>query len=159
MSTLSVHHNRDFSLDEVETILQPLFAGYYGRRRLRQIIADSEHIWCIYDRQVNRFVGCALLADRDNRRVLYVKLFGVEKSSQGRGIGTRLLRAIQRWAKDEKYVALMLHTQVNNDAAIGLYEKVGFRKESLVKNFFRRRAHLWLDLTFQPDAFQMICYL
>lgn len=158
-SSFSVHYNRDFTIEQVQSILQPLFGGYYGKNRLRKIIADSEHIWCVYDRQVNRYVACALISDRDEKRILYVKLFGVDQSTQGRGIGTYLLKSIQQWAKERHYVAMMLHTQINNVAAIGLYEKVGFHKEFYLSNFFRRRTLLWLDPTFQTDAFQMILYL
>lgn len=157
--SISIYYNKNFTLDDVESVLYPLFGGYYGKQRLQEVIESTEHIWCVYDHQSARFIACALLSDRDNQKTLYVKLFGVEKSSQGRGIGTRLLKAIQRWAKKKNYLALMLHTQTNNYAAIHLYEKAGFRKQFYMKNFFRRRAHLWLDFTFQPDAYQMICYL
>ena len=158
-SAISIVYNSHFTHDDVEAILGPLFESYYGRRRLRSIISKVEHTWCLYDRNVRRYIACALLETDIFDGTLYLKLFGVEQASQGQGIGTRLLKAIRKWAKRSGYSAITLHTQIDNYQAIGLYEKVGFRKVAHVKNFYRRFSFSTLIDFNQPDAYQMILYL
>ncbi|CAF0839839.1 unnamed protein product [Adineta steineri] len=158
-STISIYHNSIFSLADVESVLEPLFGNYYGKEKLAAIISSVDHIWCVHDRRINQYVACALVQSHNEKDVLYIKLFGVAISSQGQGIGTRLLKAIKKWARQANYFAVILHTQINNDKAIGLYEKLGFEKQYLFKDFFRPREIPLSLYIHEPDAYQMILYL
>lgn len=151
---LTTLHNREFSVDDVQTVLEPLFGNYYGTERLRRMIKRSDHIWCVFDKESQRFIGSAVLSEFQNRRNLYLELFGIEKTNQGRGVGRLLLDSIVRWAKHH-YQTIFLHTQINNDRAIGLYEKFRFHKEFLIKDFFRRSFHPTLISLRETDVFQM----
>jgi ribosomal protein S18 acetylase RimI-like enzyme len=157
--SISIRHNSKFSFDDVESVLGPLFGSYYGTEQLRSIISSVDHIWCVYDKKINQYIACGLIQPHSKKNVLYIKLFGVEKSSQGQGIGTRLLKAIRKWGRKQSYTAIILHTQTNNNQAIGLYEKVGFRKQYLFKDFFRPPGLSSSIQTPEQDAFQMILYL
>jgi ribosomal protein S18 acetylase RimI-like enzyme len=152
--SISIDHNSNFSFNDVESVLGPLFLSYYGNEQLRSLISSVDHIWCVFDKKINQYIACALVQSHPEDNVLYIKLFGVDKSSQGQGIGTRLLKAIKTWGERKKYFAVILHTQINNLKAIGLYEKVGFRKEYYLKNFFNSQVQYN-----EPDAYQMILYL
>lgn len=156
---ISIHHNSSFTLDDIESVLGSLFGSYYGDEKLRTIISSVNHVWCVYDEKTNRYVACALVKTHHKKNVLYIKLFGVEKSSQGQGIGTRLLKAIRKWGQKGNYSAIILHTQTNNYQAIGLYEKVGFIKQYFFKDFFRPRELPSFIPHHEPDAYQMILYL
>lgn len=59
--------------------------------------------------------------------ISYLQRLAVDPRWQGQGIGRSLVRASARWAKRAGSRALMLNTQSDNDAAIGLYEAEGFR--------------------------------
>lgn len=159
LQSISIHHNSSFSLEDIESALEPLFGNYYGTKRLRSIISSTDHIWCVYHREITQYIACALVQSHHTNNILYVKLFGVVKSSQGQGMGTHLLKAIIKWARREKYFAIILHTQIDNDRAVGFYEKVGFRKQHYLKDFFRQYGSRSLIQSFQPDAYQMILYL
>jgi ribosomal protein S18 acetylase RimI-like enzyme len=159
LSPISIYHNSKFTSNDVESIFAPLFESYYGIQFLRSIIYSADHIWCVYDKTINRYIACALVQSDYRNNILYIKLFGVEKSSQGQGIGTRLLNTIKNWGRKKHYLAIILHTQINNYKAIGLYEKVGFRKEYYLKNFFNSRGFLSFIEDHEPDAYQMILYL
>lgn len=154
--SISIYHNSKFSFDDIESVLRPLFEGYYGIEQLRSIISSVDHIWCVYDKNLNQYIACALVKSHSKKNVLYIKLFGVETSSQGQGVGTRLLKAIKKWGEKKDYFAIILHTQIDNFKAIGLYEKVGFRKQYYLKNFFRPPGFFSFN---QPDAYQMILHL
>ena len=158
-SSFSFIYNSKFSITDIESVLQPLFAYYYGFERLRQFILNSEHIWSVFDRRKKCFVASALLSDYDDRRTLYLNLFGVEESSQGQGIGTRLLMKIRRWARKNNYRAIILHTQIDNNRAINLYEKLGFTKEFYFKDFFLRPSNFSSTQLHESDAYQMILLL
>lgn len=157
-SSIFIYYNENFSYDDVEYVLGPLFDSYYGRRRLRSLIQKVDHIWCVYDRRTRQYIACALLDSKPDG-TLYIQLFGVQQASQGQGIGTRLLRAIRRWARKSGYFAISLHTQIDNYQAIGLYEKVGFRKQSVVRDYYRRYGFLSFLEFNQPDAYLMSLYL
>jgi ribosomal protein S18 acetylase RimI-like enzyme len=156
LSSISIHHNSKFSFDDTESVLRPLFESYYGIERLRSIISSVDHIWCVYDKRMNKYNACALVQSYSTDNVLYINLFGVEKSSQGQGIGKCLLNAIKKWGEKKDYFAIILHTQIDNHRAIGLYEKVGFRKQYYLKSHFPTREFVPFH---QPDAYQMILYL
>ncbi|CAF2428070.1 unnamed protein product [Rotaria sp. Silwood2] len=158
-SLISIDHNSKFSVDDIESVLQPLFGSYYGTEQLRTIISSADHIWCANDREKNKCVGCALVQSNHTDRVLYMNLFGVTKSRQGQGIGTRLLNTIKKWGRKQNYLAIILHTQVDNYKAIGLYEKAGFRKQYYAKDFFPPRRFVSFFQYHEPDAYQMILYL
>ena len=159
MSPISVRHNSKFSADDVEFVLGPLFGTHYGMDGLRSIISSVDHIFCAYDKKMHRYVGCALVQSHNEKNILYIKLFGVAESNQGQGIGTHLLKSIQKWGERENFSAIILHTQVNNYRAIGLYEKVGFLKQYLLKDFFRPRELPTFVEVYESDAYQMIAYL
>jgi ribosomal protein S18 acetylase RimI-like enzyme len=158
-SSISIYYNSGFSLDDVESVLRPLFENYYGIRQLRSIISSADHTWCVYDRRINQYIACALLLNQPNNNVLYLNLFGVAEISQGQGIGTRLLKIIKRWARKNGYSAIFLHTRVDNVPAIRLYEKVGFQKQYHVPNFYRQYGFFTFFAPHEPNAYQMILYL
>ena len=55
-----------------------------------------------------------------------------------RGIGKALLRQAVEWARASGIRKLELHVFPHNDAALALYESVGFRREGLRRGHYRR---------------------
>lgn len=158
-SSISIRHNSKFALADVESVLAPLFGDHYGLEQLRSIIDSVDHIWCVFDRRTQQYVACALVHSHEDKNALYVKLFGVAPDFQGQGLGTRLLKTVRKWATRENYSAMILHTQINNYRAINLYEKVGFRKQFLLEDFFRPPGTPSFAQLHESDAYQMILYL
>jgi RimJ/RimL family protein N-acetyltransferase len=62
----------------------------------------------------------------------------VAKGERGRGIGTALLDAAVRWARESGVRKLELHVFPWNEPAIALYERFGFEREGYRKNHYRR---------------------
>ena len=68
----------------------------------------------------------------------------VAEGWRGRGVGTALLRAGIEWARRAGAHKVALQVWPHNDAAIALYEKLGFRREGLLRRHYRRRnGELW----------------
>jgi ribosomal-protein-alanine N-acetyltransferase len=62
----------------------------------------------------------------------------VAQGSRRQGVGTALMREAMKWAVASGVRKLELHVFPHNEAAIGLYEKLGFRREGYRRAHYRR---------------------
>lgn len=60
----------------------------------------------------------------------------VAPGRRGRGIGTMLMREMKRAAKERKLTTIVLEVRVSNVPAIRLYEKNGFERCGIRKDFY-----------------------
>ena len=68
----------------------------------------------------------------------------VAKEWRGRGVGTALLDAAIEWARERGMHKLCLGVFAHNEAAIGLYRKLGFVEEGRrVAQYRRSNGELW----------------
>ncbi|MGG4040951.1 N-acetyltransferase family protein [Bacillus smithii] len=70
---------------------------------------------------------------RRNRHSVYL-VVGILESYRGKGVGTRLFLALEKWAREHHIHRLELTVMTNNRAAIALYSKMGFEKEGINKD-------------------------
>ena len=68
----------------------------------------------------------------------HVSDLAVDARAEGRGVATALLRHAETWAADRGFARLGLSALVTNERAIGLYEHVGFERETIT--FTKRLA-------------------
>lgn len=61
---------------------------------------------------------------------------GVIPSHRGKGIARQLMALITDWARLQGSTAMMLEVKVDNLEAIGLYEKLGYKKLNIRKDYF-----------------------
>ena len=77
--------------------------------------------------------GCAFLVtliDYFNQRPhAHLSVLAVDKSAEGKGVGSALLDASEQWARDQKSDRLTLSALVTNARARGLYERRGYNGE------------------------------
>ncbi|CAF4487342.1 unnamed protein product, partial [Rotaria sp. Silwood2] len=122
-----ISRNLNYPLWHLQDVLLPLFHKSHTYDSLRETIVSANHVWCAYE--YGKCVGCALITDVGSNGGLYMLLFGIKRSEQGRGIGKYLLENIIRWSRIHGYKFIYLHTEHNNTKAIGMYQKAGFRKQ------------------------------
>lgn len=139
-----ISHNRRYQLDHLETLLLSLFFKDYTNDSLRVTIESANHIWCVYEH--NKCTACALVTDIGTHGGLYMILFGVQKSEQGRGIGTRLLAKIIKWSRKHRHTFIYLHTEYDNVGAIRLYEKAGFQRDFFRPEYTEQLPQLGSDV-------------
>lgn len=60
----------------------------------------------------------------------------VKKEQQGRGIGKELVTELIRRTKEQGVTALFLEVRESNQAALGLYEKMGFERMGIRKGYY-----------------------
>lgn len=63
---------------------------------------------------------------------------GVHPARRGEGVGTALMLAMEGWAKEAGIHRLQLTVVTTNVSAIGLYRKVGFEIEGLMRAHAKR---------------------
>jgi len=102
----------------------------------------SEMNFAICLTQGDRHIGnCGLMGiDRDNRTAT-LGIFIGERDCRGQGLGTEAVRTLCRFAFEEMDLRkIRLDTQAGNEAALKAYERVGFRREGLLRQEFYRRG-------------------
>jgi RimJ/RimL family protein N-acetyltransferase len=70
----------------------------------------------------------------------------VAASHRRHGIGTALMAAAEEWALGAGVSKLELHVFPHNDAAIALYEKLGYEREGLRKGHYARTGGGYRDV-------------
>ena len=70
--------------------------------------------------------GYALFGRADD--VGYVQRLAIRPDAQGRGLGPALLGDGLRWLRTHNARSAFVNTQVDNERALGLYERAGFRR-------------------------------
>jgi ribosomal protein S18 acetylase RimI-like enzyme len=73
---------------------------------------------------------------RENAHVSGIAGFAVVPDARGRGVGSALLAAAERHARDGGARKLSLRVLSTNDAALRLYERCGFRREGTLRDEF-----------------------
>jgi GNAT superfamily N-acetyltransferase len=64
---------------------------------------------------------------------IYVDALGVVQVHRRRGVGTRLMQAIERWARERGAVCAMLDTHAASPLSVPFYERgMGYRRRSIV---------------------------
>ncbi len=72
-----------------------------------------------------------LLEHRAKKNELYVDTIAVAERSRGLGIGSKLLRAVIDFGREEGFSYVKLSVIETNTRARSLYERMGFREESV----------------------------
>ena len=90
-----------------------------------------------------RFVGSAGLHPQLQLRRRHAAMLGISVAadSQGRGVGTALMQALCDYADNwAQLLRLELTVFVDNQRAIALYQRFGFRQEGLLRGFAMRHG-------------------
>lgn len=97
---------------------------------------------------VNKLVGFAVMQTvLDESELLTI---GIMPEFQGRGLGKRLLSASLLEVKKRGATKCFLEVRISNLPALCLYEKAGFKKTGIRKNYYSKTANLPAE-----DAFTM----
>jgi RimJ/RimL family protein N-acetyltransferase len=106
-----------------------------------EAVGDSPNSTVLVAEHERRLVGYVEASGgefRRNRSTAHV-VIGVRRAYAGQGIGSRLLARLEQWALSAGVRRLELTVMTHNQAAIGLYRKLGYEREGA------RRAALVID--------------
>ncbi len=113
------------------------------------IYADllSKEIVFIFENEGNK-VGMFKLYGHAYRasHIGYLGGVAVHPDYAGKGFGTTMLREILAFGRKKGFLRIELSAATVNDKAIKLYEKVGFEKEGVLRNYtFLKSENRFLD--------------
>jgi ribosomal protein S18 acetylase RimI-like enzyme len=110
---------------ETSDYLQSIFALGYG------IMAFSDETLCgaiLLTSLISDKLVPETISDKFNlNKSVYVAEMMVGKNWQGKGIGKQLLQEFLNGADKNKYTDSFIRVWIENEAAIGLYKKMGFK--------------------------------
>ena len=78
----------------------------------------------IYENEIP--VGCGAFKELDAKTAEIKRMF-VKPEARGKGIASKILEALESWAKDLNYQASQLETSEKLKNAIALYHKFGYK--------------------------------
>jgi putative acetyltransferase len=116
------------------TLQMPFRSKAMQRKRLEETVPNRVHLGAVIE---GKLIGTAALIRQENRRAHVGSIaMGVHDAYQGRGAGGALMAALLTMA--DRWLGLRrveLTVYADNARAIGLYEKHGFVREGLHRDF------------------------
>ncbi len=119
-----------------------------GQKEKKRILVGC--VVCKIDTDDNIIAGQPLPSKSCCPKSGYIGMLAVDKRQRKKGIGTRLVcEVIRRMRDSHSCTSIMLETEVTNAGAMRLYERLGFIREELLKNYYLNwndayRLRLWL---------------
>eukprot|EP00299_Pterocystis_sp_00344_P001586 c11440_g1_i1.p1 GENE.c11440_g1_i1~~c11440_g1_i1.p1 ORF type:complete len:277 (-),score=53.05 c11440_g1_i1:86-916(-) len=83
-------------------------------------------------------------ATEPSTKLSHVYNFGVSSLARNRGIGTALMQKSEEWAKQVNTTQMCLEVEQENNAAIGLYSKLGFVSVAMQQMALLKPGPSWL---------------
>lgn len=109
-------------LAERDAYFDRLYAGEDRQSGVMNVDQDNLAFFSV--RAQSELIGCGSLLR--HRGYGELKRFYISETHRGRGLGRRLLSALEDHARSEGYRILRLETGILQPAAIGLYRSAGF---------------------------------
>jgi ribosomal protein S18 acetylase RimI-like enzyme len=88
---------------------------------------QQEACFLVISNPAEQIVGFVDAQPRIWQNLLWISNLVIDKASRRQGYGTRLLQAVEVWARQEKIDRLMLEMQTKNYPAIAFAQKHGFK--------------------------------
>ncbi|MFI3227924.1 MAG: ribosomal protein S18-alanine N-acetyltransferase [Clostridia bacterium] len=117
---------------QVSKLEQDIFSSPYSEKSLREMFNDKNYQYFVYfDKKVLGYVGISSVLDESDITHIAVSL-----DSRRKNIGTLLLQKMVEYCKNKNIAKIHLEVRESNAKAIGLYEKNGFSRVGLRKNYY-----------------------
>lgn len=112
----------------------------FSRRLMRQLIESSNSATSIAEEGAT-FTGFSIVEWTAEHAGLsaYIQTIEVHPEWRGRGIGTELLSRVEGSAGNAGAKIIGLHVDVENAAAIHLYERHGYERQGREEHYYARR--------------------
>ncbi|MGH3041418.1 MAG: GNAT family N-acetyltransferase [Gaiellaceae bacterium] len=111
----------------------------YTEKDAREFIGRGDNNFAIVDTETDELLGVISFLIMDHARGHFG--YWVGKEARGRGVATRALRLLTRWAAQEHHLArLQLIVEPENLASIRVAERAGFRREARLRSYVELRG-------------------
>lgn len=122
-------------LDQVSAIEAENFSMPWSRKSFQEALSYYHTLFLTAEQkgQIAGYCGCYLSLEEAE-----ITNMAVKSGFRGRGIGRELLTELMRLGKEQGAFAYTLEVRVSNQAAIRLYESLGFVSFGVRKNFYEK---------------------
>ncbi|MCD8196987.1 MAG: ribosomal protein S18-alanine N-acetyltransferase [Lachnospiraceae bacterium] len=132
-------------VSEVAELEQNTFTTPWSEQSLRESLGKVDYLFLVCEEQGTIVGYGGLLRVGDEADLLDI---AVAEGDRGRGIGTAIVAELLRRGRALGIRAFTLEVRVSNCEALHVYEKLGFTREGLRKEFYEKpredAAILWL---------------
>ena len=123
-------------LDAMVTIENAAFSGdRLSQRSLRRLIGSRAAITCVAEEGEN-ILGYALVLTRRTSGIARLYSIAVAPDETGRGVAALLLHHVENAARARGLRSMRLEGRADNEPAIRLYEKTGYRSFAQYENYY-----------------------
>ena len=135
MCKLNIRRMEEGDLDQVCAIEEETFSMPWSRKSFQDTISYYHTLFLVaeLDGEIAGYCGCYQSLEEAE-----ITNIAVRHQLRGHGIGRRLLMELMRLGKEQGAFAYTLEVRVSNQAAIHLYESLGFVSFGIRKNFYEK---------------------
>jgi len=107
-----------------------------SKKKLFEIRKNQFDIEIFYVLNQQQYIGVSVLFVNAQKKIGKIYSVGILPEYRHQGIGTRLLEATIQTAKNQGCKNIQLDVYVDNEKALNLYQKLGFRSNEVMKSTF-----------------------
>ena len=134
-------------LDQVMKIERELFSPPWTREGFFTYLTHKDAMFLVVEEKGEILAYCGLLMVLDEGDITNV---AVRPDRQREGIGHFLMDSLIRLAEEQGVTTIHLEVRVGNDAAIRLYERMGFTRDGIRKQYYTNPVEDALLMTRLP---------
>ena len=120
-------------LDQVIKIERELFSPPWTREGFFTYLTHKDAMFLVVEEKGEILAYCGLLMVLDEGDITNV---AVRPDRQREGIGHFLMDSLIRLAQEQGVTTIHLEVRVGNDTAIRLYERMGFTRDGIRKQYY-----------------------
>lgn len=120
-------------LDQVMELERDLFPVPWTREGMFTFLIRRDTMFLAVEEQGKILAYCGVLMVLDEGDILNV---AVKRSRQREGIGRFLMESMIRLAKEQGVGILHLEVRKSNETAVRLYERTGFVRDGIRRNYY-----------------------
>lgn len=125
---------KESDLDQVADIAKRAFARPWSRQGFQEALPVENAIFLVAEENGVVEGYCGMFVAVDEGEIINI---AVKPEFQKQGIADRLMRAMLSEGRKRAVYRMFLEVRVSNEAAIRLYEKNGFTRQGIRKDFYK----------------------
>lgn len=132
---MQVRRMEERDLDQVAELEQAIFSMPWSRKAFQDSISLAHTLYVVAEDEgkILGYCGCyQMLEEAEITNVAVAEAF------RGQGIASRMLETLMSLGEEQGAFAYTLEVRAGNEAAIRLYEKLGFENLGIRKNFYEK---------------------
>jgi len=152
-----IHDAAERHIDALEELERQCFSVPWTRQQLRCELPDDRHIFLVAEAgdRLLGYVGLMHVLDEG-----YLSNVAVAPDCRRQGVAAALIAELLRRAGERELSFVTLEVRTSNSPAIALYERFGFRRVGLRKNYYeypREDALLMTYVLNRGESFEDTC--